>query len=407
MKLSDFLRDNAPWLTAGVLLTFLSSFGQTFFISLFAGHIMEAFTLSHGQWGAIYSIGTFTSAVVMIWAGGLTDQFRVRTLAPVILILLSAACIAMSFNTVWWVLIGVIFALRFAGQGMTSHIAIVAMSRWFIATRGRALAIATLGFAIGEALLPLLFVTLMGFIDWRVLWLVAAVVALLGIIPLLRLLRLERTPQSLAKTDQSSGMNGRNWTRGQTLRHYLFWFMIPTLLGPSAFNTAFFFNQVHFAEVKAIPHLELVAMYPFYTLMGIAAMIGSGWAIDRFGTPRIISFMLLPMVFAFLFFCYADGWLGLLLGLLFLGMNAGFYATLPAAFWAEFYGTEHIGSIKAMAAAVMVLGSAIGPGVTGVLIDLGIGIEAQYAMVAGYFVIATILMMIGVSRARPSLTATA
>ena len=46
---------------------------------------------------------------------------------------------------------------------------------------------------------------------------------------------------------------------------------------------------------------------------------------------------------------------------------------MASAFWAEFYGTRHIGAIKAMAAALMVFGSAIGPGLTGALIDLDDG----------------------------------
>ncbi|MEL7252693.1 MAG: MFS transporter [Pseudomonadota bacterium] len=403
MTLSDFLRENAPYLATGFLLTFLSSFGQTFFISIFAGHIMEAFALSHGQWGLIYGVGTFSSAVLMVWAGGLTDRFRVRGLAPVFLILLAAACVAMAVNPVWWGLVFVIFALRFGGQGMTSHIAIVAMSRWFIATRGRALAVATLGYAIGEALLPLIFVALMVMVDWRILWVVAAGIALLGILPLRHLLRLERTPASLAEENQAFGMGGIHWTRNETLRHYLFWFMVLALLGPSAFGTAFFFHQVHFADLKNISHVELVAMYPFFTLVSIGAMIASGWALDRFGAGTLIPYYLIPMVVGFVIFAYATGPIGLLAGFLFIGLSIGFNTTLPAAFWAEFYGTGHIGSIKAMATAVMVLGSAIGPGVTGVLIDLGVGLETQYVLVGGYFVVATIMMMIGVRRARPAL----
>jgi len=404
MAILAFLRENAPWLTAGVLLTFLSSFGQTFFISIFAGHIREAFALSHGQWGGIYTLGTTASALVMVWAGGLTDRFRVRVLAPIILVLLASACISMALNPVWWGLILVIFALRFTGQGMTSHIAVVAMSRWFIATRGKALSVATLGFAAGEALLPLIFVALMAVYDWRMLWVVAMVVALLGIPALALLLRQERTPQSWAQSDQSLGMEGRHWTRGQTVSHFLFWFMIPALLGPSAFNTAFFFHQVHFAEIKQIPHVELVAMFPFYTTVGIGAMVASGWALDRFGTPRLIPFMQIPMVAAFLIFAFAQSYVALLAAFFFLALTTGFNTTLPNAFWAEFYGTGKLGSIKAMAAAVMVFGSAIGPGLTGVLIDIGLGLEAQYILVAGYFVFTTVMMMIGVSRARPLLS---
>jgi len=403
MPILVFLRENAPWLSAGVLLTFLSSIGQTYFISVFAGEIRIAFNLSHGQWGGIYTLGTTASALVMVWAGALTDRFRVRALAPVILILMAGACLSMALNPVWWLLPFIIFALRFTGQGMMSHIAVVAMARWFVATRGKALSVATLGFAMGEALLPLIFVSLMLIYDWRLLWGAMGVVALLGIPLLILLLRRERTPQSWAETSQSLGMEARHWTRGQTLRHFLFWFMIPALLGPSAFNTAFFFHQVHFAEVKSVAHVELVAMFPFYTGVSIAAMVLSGWALDRVGTARLMPFMQLPMVAAFAIFALGAGPLALLSGFFFLALTTGANTTLPNAFWAEFYGTGNIGSIKAMAAAIMVLGSAIGPGLTGVGIDLGIGIETQFAVVAAYFVFTTLTMGIGIARARPLL----
>lgn len=404
MPILAFLRENAPWLSVGVLLTFLSSFGQTFFISIFAGQIREAFDLSHGQWGGIYTLGTTFSALVMIWAGGLTDRFRVRALAPVILVLLACACLSMAVNSVWWGLVLVIFALRFTGQGMTSHIAVVAMSRWFIASRGKALSVATLGFAVGEAILPLVFVALMALYDWRMLWGAAGIVVLMGIPLLFALLRQERTPQFWAQSDQSLGMMGRHWTRNQTLAHFLFWFMIPALLGPSAFNTAFFFHQVHFAEIKAIAHVELVAMFPFFTVVSIGAMVLSGWALDRFGTPRLIPFMQIPMVAAFLIFAYAQTPWTILAGFFCMGLTTGANTTLPNAFWAEFYGTGKLGSIKAMAAAVMVFGSAIGPGITGVLIDLGMRLETQYVLVAGYFVFSTVMMTVGVARARPLLS---
>ena len=71
-----FARAHRRFLAFGFALTFFSSFGQTFFISIFAGEIRQAFDLSHGEWGGIYTLGTAASALVMIWAGGLTDRFR-------------------------------------------------------------------------------------------------------------------------------------------------------------------------------------------------------------------------------------------------------------------------------------------------------------------------------------------
>ncbi|UYV37304.1 MFS transporter [Rhodobacteraceae bacterium D3-12] len=399
-----FIRDNLRWLAAGVLLTFMSSFGQTFFISIFAGEIRGEFGLSHGQWGGIYTIGTTASAIVMVWAGGLTDRFRVRALGAAILVLLSLACLFMARNNAAWLLPLVIFALRFTGQGMTSHISMVAMSRWFIATRGRALSVATLGFSIGEALLPITFVALMVSYDWRTLWLVAALVALFGMPALYALLRQERTPQSFMASESTTGMEGRHWTRNQAFAHFLFWFMVPAILGPGAFNTAFFFHQVHLAEVKGMSHVALVALFPLYTIMTTGFMLIAGFLIDRFGPVRLIPFIQIPIAIGFVFFAYADGVAGMMIGLLFLALTSGTMATMPNAFWAEIYGTGHIGSVKAMVAAVMVFGSAIGPGITGLGIDLGLGIETQFLLISGYFVFATVMMMIGVARVRAVLS---
>ena len=66
-----FLRSNAPWLGAGALLMFSSSYGQTFFISIFAGEIRAEYGLSDGQWGLIYTLGTTASALLMLWAGAM------------------------------------------------------------------------------------------------------------------------------------------------------------------------------------------------------------------------------------------------------------------------------------------------------------------------------------------------
>ena len=393
-----FIINNSRWLAAGALLTLMSSFGQTYFISIFAGEIRTTFNLSHGDWGAIYGFGTFASAIAMVWAGGLTDIMRVRRLGPIMLAALAASCLFMAFNPWVALLPVVIFCLRFTGQGMSTHIAAVGMSRWFAANRGKALSIANLGFSVGEATYPLLVVALMLFFAWKSIWVLAALVAILSIPALLWLLREERSPQFMASEGQSMGMLGRHWTRNETLFHPLFWFMMPAFLGQSAFNTAFFFLQVHFAEVKGWDHFQLVAMFPIYTGVAIGSMILSGILIDKIGTARLIPYFQLPMIIAFLLFAYGQSLFVALLGFVFLGLTSGANATLPNAFWAEHFGTRHLGSIKAAAAAAMVLGSAIGPALTGLLLDFSLPLELQYYGISVFFLFSSLLMWLGISR---------
>ena len=399
----QFILKNSRWLAAGTLLTFMSSFGQTYFISIFSGEIRNTFNLSHGDWGLIYGFGTFASAIVMIWAGGLTDIMRVRKLGPMVLCALSTSCLFMAFNPVVALLPVVIFCLRLTGQGMSTHIAAVAMSRWFVNNRGKALSISNLGFSFGEALIPLFLVSALIYFSWQKIWIIAALVTLFSIPILIWLLRQERSPQSIDAEDQSWGMNKLHWTRKKTISHPLFWFMMPAVIGQSAFNTAFFFQQVHFSEIKGWEHLSLVSMFPIYTVVAICMMILSGILLDKFGTAKLIPYFQLPMIIAFILFAFGETLYSALLGFIFLGITSGANTTLPNAFWAEFFGTKHLGSIKAAAAAAMVLGSAIGPALTGILLDFDISLNLQYVGISTFFIISSLLMWVGISRVKKDL----
>jgi MFS family permease len=398
-----FIRSNLNWLSAGLVLTFSSSFGQTFFLSIFAGEIRAEFNLTHAAWGGIYMLGTLCSAAAMIWAGALTDRFRVRVLGPSVLIILAFACASMAFVSSLPMLVALIFVLRLMGQGMSTHVASTAMARWFVAARGRALAVASFGFSIAEATLPILFVALMGLIGWRSSWLVAAA-ALVVISPIIfMLLRQERTPQSSSSDDHVAGMNQRHWSRLEVIKSPIFWMVVPVLLGPPAFGTAFFFLQVHLAEVKGWSHFDLVQLFPVYTGVAVCSMIASGFAIDRFGTDRMMAVYTLPLALGFLIFSQSTTLTVGAIGIAFFAMTSGMQATLPSAFWAEFYGTRHLGSIKAMATAIMVFGSAVGPGLTGLIIDYGIDYGQQMVWVSAYMVAATLFASIGLRKARPLL----
>ncbi len=391
-----FIQANWLFLLAGFLLTFTSSYGQTYFISLFAGDIKAEFGLSDGQWGGIYTIGTTFSAITMVWAGVLTDRFRVRRLSFWVMIALAGACLAMAAVPNWIALIFVIYALRLSGQGMMSQLGAVAMVRWFEKTRGKALSLSSMGFAAGQAVLPVVFVALFASYHWRSLWVLAACLVLITMPVMLVLLRQERTPQSMVETTQVAGMDGRHWTRVEMFRHGLFWLMIPMIIGPAAWGTALFFQQVHLTEVKGWSLVSFVALMPLYTVTSVISTFVTGWAVDRFGVNRVTPVQMLPFALSFAVLAYADTIFAAGVGLMIFGVGQGMQATATSVFWAEFYGTRYIGSIKAVGAALMVFGSAIGPGVTGLFIDLGVNFPEQMIPIAIYYLIAAMMATAGI-----------
>ena len=63
------------------------------------------------------------------------------------------------------------------------------------------------------------------------------------------------------------------------------------------------------------------------------------------------------------------------------------------------FGTASLGKIKALAAGVMVVGSALGPLISGFLIDLNYNLNLQYNLFATYFVFSSVLLIMATRKA--------
>jgi MFS family permease len=103
---------------------------------------------------------------------------------------------------------------------------------------------------------------------------------------------------------------------------------------------------------------------------------------------------LLPFAVGFLAHAQADHVWWSAVGIILMGVSGGGQSTIPAACWAQFFGTRHIGAIKSTVVSMMVLGSAIGPGLTGWLIDLGYSFPSQLWAYAAIFLLASGAMIV-------------
>ena len=380
----SFLAENRRWLATGILLALGACLGHTWFIALFAGEIRAEFGLSDGQWGLIYTAATLSSAALLFGRGGWADTVPLSRLAPMVAIAFAGAAVLMALGQTIWTLGIAVFLLRFCGQGMFSHIQQTAMARWFITTRGRAMAIANLGYTTGQILLPLPAVLLMGWIGWRMSWLVVAAILLMFILPLLLvLLRQDRAPQgSTGGMIGAPGLGGQHWRRREALRHWLFWALVPLMLTPGYVGTVVFFHQVHVAEIKGWTLIAMAPAYPAWALSEVAAAFVAGWAADRFGPARLLPLTVLPMGVGIALIGMGETPLAWITGIGLIGVTQGMTNTVWGTLLPATYGTNHIGSVRAVAAAVLVVSTALGPGMGGVIIDAGISVPQQAGAMA-------------------------
>lgn len=232
LGLYQFTKSNLRWLVGGLLLTFFSSFGQTFYISQFSKEIRESFQLSDGEFGMIYMVGTLASALTLVWVGKTVDRFPVANVAFFVLIFLAVACFGMANATSTLMLLVVIYGLRLFGQGMLTHTSQTAIGRWYSAERGRAISLTSLGHQLGEAIFPLIVLGTIRTVGWRQSWLISAGILVCVALPsIVLLMRVERKPL-LKESDGRSGPTVRDWTRSEVIRDSMFWLLLLGILAP-------------------------------------------------------------------------------------------------------------------------------------------------------------------------------
>ena len=392
MSFIPFIRENLRWLAGGLLLTFFSSFGQTFFISLSGGSIRAEYGLSHGDFGLLYMIATLGSAFTLPYIGKIVDYITVARTVLLIVPALALACISMSYSNSVILLAITIYALRLFGQGMMTHTSMTAMGRWYSAQRGKAVSIATMGHQLGEAILPTIVIFIFLLVGWRNTWLISAGVLLFAALPVLfGLLRVERTPRVSDPKERS--VAARHWTRKEVLGDPYFWLMLAGVMCPGFIGTTIFFHQIYLIELRGWSAELFALSFTGMAIMTTIFALVAGWLVDRFSAVSLLPTFLLPLGAACLVMAgIADTWsMFVFMGL--LGVSYGVSSTLFGALWPEVYGTKHLGSVRSLVIATMVFATAMGPGISGYLIDFGIKYTYQVAAMGIYCLAASGIML--------------
>jgi MFS family permease len=388
----------------GFLLVFLSGHGQTFLISLYGGELRSAFALSHAEYGGLYSFATLMSGLLVISAGRGVDRLPLPIFTSGVILGAAAGGVLLALAPVAWVLVPAFLLLRLCGQGLMVHVAQTTVGRRIQDGRGTAISIVTVGFPTAEAVMPIAVVALVATVGWRGSWLLMAGFLVVVALPLaLTLLRIDARaggssrdvttgqvtePQAAPGTAPAS----RDWTRGDVLRDARFYRILPALLAPPVLVTALFFHQVPIAEAKGWSLALISTAFSAFAGTHVLSLLLSGPLVDRLGAPRLLGFYLLPLLLALAVVGFVPGaWAApVYLGL--AGLCIGTAGTLMGALWPELYGLRHLGAIRAMAHGAMVLGTAAGPVLIGLLLDAGLSLRTLAILMMAYVFIAILLV---------------
>jgi len=393
------LRGTPPAGRFALAAALCSNLGQTFFIGLFGSAFRADFALSESELGLLYGVATLCSGLLMFWLGAIADHLAMRRAIVVALLALAGGALLLGVADSTPLLFAALFVVRLAGQGIVGHLAVVAAGRYAIRRRGRAIAMTTYGFILGEAMFPPLVALALGWISWRTVWLIAAGLLIMLAIPLLY--RLARPLADPAPPVLAEGqIPVAQLRRRELLRDPLFWRVASILLMPPLVVTAIFLHQGTLAEMLGWPLPRVASGFVLYAAcQGVFAFAG-GRLVDLFSAQRLLRFSLLPAALGMLSLSFASPEFSLWLLFAGLGMSVGLNAVISGGIWVELFGSVQLGMIRGVYVAMMVLSTAIGPVLFGLLFDWQVSLLAIGLGVLVYAVVVPLVVVPGIRAAR-------
>lgn len=384
-----FLRANVPYVGFGWLITFFSSFGQTFLISLYVPEILSTFSLSNGEFGTLYALCTIAASAIMLRYGPYVDFKPVRHMTYVTVCGLAMSTILLGLSYHPAVLVVAITGLRLTGQGMMSHISLTIMSRYYDKDRGKALSLSSLGYSVGEALFPVLITTLILGFGWRWTAIGSGLLLLAALLPVLLRINLEEldlTEEELHKVPK--GLQVKEY--GALFRDRYFWIIAPASFMQSFIVTSLFFYQLVIAKERGWPYEIYSLFFIGYAVMNLCfSLIGGSW-VDTFSARKVFIYHLLPLLVSLAGLAYLPGLAGAVVFLFAMGVAVGLSNPVKAALIAEIYGVARLGAVRSLFTMVMVLSTALGPMIVGNLLDFGFNFESVVLMLLAFAVVTII-----------------
>ncbi|MBM0749315.1 MFS transporter [Pantoea sp. ICBG 1758] len=386
-QLFRFMYQHGSHLAFGAILMAMSSFGQTYFVSLYGQDLRQAFGLSDGGLGGLYAAGTVMSAVTLTWAGRLIDYTTTRRFTLAVTLLLITACLLVSGAQAAWTLCAGFYLLRLGGQGLMVHTALTATARQFPLDAGKALGAIALGLSLAQALFPLAAVQINALTGWRTAWLINAAVLVAGVA-----LAVSCLPRAAEKPLRTFRKRGAEKVREASVwknRNLLF--ALPAVLASPFITTGFFFHQARLAEEKGWALSWVAGWFIAYAITQAVSLLSFGPLIDRLTPRRLLPWFLLPQGAGMLALWLSNSVWVTPFYLIMTGISSAIASTLATALWVQLFGPAQLAKVRSAVEAGTVLASGASPVIMGVLIDNHIALRVQ-ALLCLVFILAASLV---------------
>jgi MFS transporter, OFA family, oxalate/formate antiporter len=365
---------------------FVAAGTQNYVIGAFLAPMSEELGWTRAEYTYPRTVSQVVMALAGFFVGAQVDRHGGRGLMLVGTVVLSAALGALGWTRSLWEWIALNGVVLTIGTALVGNLVVnVTLAKWFVALRGRAVAISAMGISFAGVVLPPLATHLVDEFGWRAAWRLIAIGTALVLVPASLLMRRAPEdhglyPDGLSHAQIAAGHGAsasedlaRSLTRTEALRSTAFYLLVLAFglfflnIGVVLLQTIPFLTDAGFTRSMAalmitaasIPSLLSKPIWGhFIDLLDARPLAAAGAATTGLG--------LLVIVLA----ARAGSPAMVCAGYVVLGIGWGGMVPLQEVIWARFFGRAHLGAVRSAALPFAILLSAAGPLVTSYYYDV-------------------------------------
>jgi MFS family permease len=362
-------------------------------IGIFFTPLIKEFGWSRAEVSQIATAFLFAMGVVNPLVGWLLDRIEARVVMSIgaavagVGYLLASRADALTPLVAFFAVIGL-------GVGASTILpGIIVAANWFSKRRALATGITIAGAGLGGCLLPPLVEHLILVHGWRTTMICIAAPMFVVALPAILLAIRTRPEAAASESSEPAALAGLEL--GPALRSAPFWILAAMQFSFTVAFTGGYFHMVPFligagysAQTAAfIFGAQAAVSLPGYVLLGTLA--------DRFGPKTVLAPALVILAASMIILLGAgSSHLGIALAVLFIvtyGLTVGAATPLGAVLLAEACGLRRFGTLNGIVGFIAVVGSAVGPLLSGRIYDVTASYSLAFELCAGLLIAAAIL----------------
>lgn len=339
--------------------------------------------------------------------GPVVDRYGPRWVLAVSFTILGALLVMMATISALWHLYTLQVLARVVAMGAIGLTIQSVVPKWFIAKRGRAVAVSGIGERAGQTVTPLYVQLLISSGGWRVAVAVTGIVTwAISVLPAIFLLRkspedmgllpdgasAQGAPNPSAKDAPTNPQQDVSFSVRQVVRLPSFYLLVAGLTLMSLSTNGLMFHLVSFLTDREFSARYAVFVLAVFSAGGVAGTLLFGLLVERFSIRlmMVMNYLLMGLGFITLLAVHSTS-LGLIWAV-FHGTLQGGAFTMQQVIFADYYGRHSLGAIRGITRPVQMITNALGPLAAAVAYDatssynLVFGLFSAVAIMAGVFV---------------------